>query len=134
MDKQAKEKIKNLIGEGKLYEVELYNDEAALYTNEKDFNFSSDLIRLTYFDEVTNTESPIVNHIKEFFGDNEVRIIAYSDHYSNIDAHKTHFMFKRFNKMSCVPDTDCYYIVSTPNKKGKIKNFNLPDSMFVQIF
>ena len=133
MDKQAKEKIRSLIGDGKLYEVEIYNGEAALFTDEKDFHFSSSLNYLTFIEDVTDVESSVIKNIKDFFGNVKIKILAYSDNYANIEDHKKDVLFKK-NGTSVVADTTCYYIVSTPNKKGKIKKFNLPNKMFVDVF
>lgn len=136
MDRLAKEEIREIVGEGKLYEIELYGKKIAnIKTNERDFDFSSDLIRLLFFKEVTNSKSKVVQSIKELFGKEEVKIIAWTSYYTDFDGHENDFIFKKvkftgkgYAEYSCVLDTDCYYIVCTPNKKGKIKKFNIPDT------
>lgn len=131
MTKEYQKRAKEILGEGKLYEVEIYGGKvSSIATNQKHFtryNGQFNEWNVTIFDDVTNRDdSSIVKKIKEVFN-TDVKILALCNSYvSNICEGETSLKSKD-NKLF-VSDVDCTYIVCTPGKKTKLTNFKVSDN------
>ena len=135
MNKQLKEDIRKIVGEGKLYEVIISYDKIELIvTKENDFPIchNYDPFRpFTFFEDVTDKkESRFVSEIHDIFGDN-IKILAYNDHYvsfkdNNYVFQEEHGYDSYHNRPTVmyITDDDCRYIVCTTDKKAKLKKFN----------
>ena len=133
---KIKEKVKNILGEGKLYEIELYGGKiSSINTNQKNFNRLNgnfDEWHVSCFDEVTNRDdSKIIGKIKDIFNC-EVKILAICDYYTS-NSEENEIILKRKNELLAVRDVDCTYIVCTVNKKTKLKNFNITEDDNIEI-
>lgn len=123
MDKIVREKIRKSLGEGKLYEVRLSGGVVCIFTKECDFEV---MWTLYYFwgDVTDRMESPVIRKIHSIFNC-EVKILGYCHYCSHFSPEDV--VFRDMGKESGVKDTDCTYIVCTPNRKSKITKWNIQD-------
>ena len=121
---ELKQKIREVVGEGKLYEAHIsYGELSYIFTKEKDFEV--DWTLYYFWGDVTDrNDSPIVRKIHEIFGC-EVKILGFCDYYSHLYPEKV--CFKKLDKESGVQDTECTYIVCTTGRKGKLTRWNLQE-------
>lgn len=131
MNKQLKEKIRDIVGEGKLYEVKISCGKID-FINTHENEFDVNRIDMFYFwkDVSLVKKSKIVSQLHEIFGDG-ITILAYASSYSSEIGSNYEFkretIFNTYNNTDTtfyITDDICTYIVCTNNNKKKIKKFN----------
>lgn len=125
MDKLAESKVREILGEGKLYQVTIFNGKLSTIETSK-----RELELLRSWDEYSSNMkidvsdvdgSRIINEIKEIFG-GDSKIIAYSRAGSSYDYHKDEYILwksnpDRYGHISVDTDLTVSYLVCIKNKK-----------------
>lgn len=131
MNKSCKEKIRNIVGEGKLYEIRLsYGKIEFINTHENEFEVDK-IDYFTFWKNVTDVkESKIVKQLFDIFG-NDITILAYCCYH--VSEKENGYVFKEETVHNSYLNTDstlyitdeyCTYIVCTNNNRTKLKKFN----------
>lgn len=128
MTEKNRKRAKEILGEGKIYEVEIYNGKVStIATNQKHFtryNGQFDEWNISIFDDVTDRDdSLIIKKIKEVFN-TDIKILALCNSYVS-KLHDGETSLKNKDNNLFVSDADCTYIVCTTGKKSKLKKFNV---------
>ena len=134
MDKLAESKVREIVGEGKLYQVTTFNGKlSTIETGKREL----ELIRS--WDEYCSNRiidvsgikegSRIINEIKEIFGD-DAKVLAYSRAGSDYDCHKDEYILwqstpDRYGHISVDTDLTVDYLVCIKSKKKP----SLPDNV-----
>ena len=131
MNKYCKERIRKIVGEGKLYEVHLsYGKIEFINTHENEFEVGK-IDCFTFWKDVTNVkESRIINQLFDIFGD-DITILAFASAYSSekgdncvFKEETIHNSYMNTDTTLYITEDDCTYIVCTNNKKTKLKKLN----------
>lgn len=125
MDKLAESKVREILGEGKLYQVTTFNGKLSTIETSKN---KLELIR-TWDEFCSNRQidvsdivgSRIIDHLKEIFGD-DAKILAYSRAGSSYDCHKDEYILwesdpDRYGHISVDTDLTVDYLVCAKSKK-----------------
>lgn len=125
MDKIAESKVREILGEGKLYQVTTFNGKLSTIETSK-----RELELIRSWDEYCSNRqidvseivgSHIINQLKEIFGD-DAKILAYSRAGSSYDCYKDEYILwksepDRYGNISVDTDLTVDYLICIKSKK-----------------